>query len=35
MRRLMLDGRLRRAQVGVNGSRHPVFGLEVSTNEPR
>jgi hypothetical protein len=30
MRRLMLDGRLRRAEVGKTGSRHPVFGLEAA-----
>jgi hypothetical protein len=29
MRRLMLDGRLRRAEVGKTASRHPIYGLEV------
>lgn len=30
MRRLMLDAKLRRAQVGKTGSRHPVYGLKVA-----
>lgn len=35
MRRLMLDGRLRRAKVGVNAGRHPVMGLEANAPTSR